>query len=121
MLRILQFDIPQRLIKLLKITLFDLKTQNYFGDIVMKTIDHREKTKDATRNDLIDLLIEMKNNEMSNKCDYVEDRKDAENVAHRVETAAETSKHDLSKTRRDFLSTKKVQTPAFSAMNEVAR
>ncbi|XP_065207404.1 probable cytochrome P450 6a13 [Planococcus citri] len=76
MLRLLQFDVvPQKLAKLLKITFFDLKTQHYFGDIVLKTIEQREKTN-AKRNDLIDFLIAMKNGQTSEKYNNVGNGRD---------------------------------------------
>uniref|UniRef100_A0AAT9UTK5 Cytochrome P450 6PZ20 n=1 Tax=Maconellicoccus hirsutus TaxID=177089 RepID=A0AAT9UTK5_MACHI len=65
-LRSLKINLPKKLMKLLNLTIMDLKTQNYFGDIVYKTVEYRERNN-VTRNDFLDLLIALKNNSTSKK------------------------------------------------------
>ncbi|XP_065214799.1 probable cytochrome P450 6a18 [Planococcus citri] len=60
-IRTLWPTMPKTLIKMFNLTFFDKHTQEYFIDIVDKTIKYREKNN-ITRNDFLDLLIALKNN-----------------------------------------------------------
>ncbi|XP_065214600.1 cytochrome P450 6k1-like isoform X3 [Planococcus citri] len=87
--RMFEFEMPQRLKRLLKITFFDLKTQDFFGDIVYKAIDYREKNN-VKRNDLLDLLITLKNDYIFPKLDNtVEKEKSSQQFVNQNGSARE--------------------------------
>ena len=55
--------------------------QDYFGNIVYKIMDHREKTKEK-RNDLLDLLIALKKEETYDK-NNIDEEKDQRNFFYK--------------------------------------
>ena len=81
----------------MKVSFFDLKTQHYFGDIVCKTIDYRERNK-VKRNDLLDLLIGLKNDEAFVKHKDTDEEKDLRKFFDQIgATAMMEGKTELSK------------------------
>lgn len=91
----LQLNIPPSLIKLLRISLTDLGAQNFFGQIVYKTIDYRVKNK-VVRNDLLDLLIALKTDQSSGISNDSKDQEDLRKFIDEVGDSKESS-NDLSK------------------------
>uniref|UniRef100_A0AAT9UU58 Cytochrome P450 6PZ21 n=1 Tax=Maconellicoccus hirsutus TaxID=177089 RepID=A0AAT9UU58_MACHI len=74
LIRMLRVHVPSTLIKLLNLTLMDVKAQNFFGDIIHETVAHRERNN-ITRNDFLDLMINLKHN-TSIKPSNINDQKD---------------------------------------------
>ncbi|XP_034952018.1 cytochrome P450 6a8-like isoform X2 [Chelonus insularis] len=60
--RMLRTAVP-RLYKLLGVQIIDREITSFFKSIVSQVIEQREKTSEYKRNDFIDLLIELKNQE----------------------------------------------------------
>lgn len=97
-MRIFQLNIPLILIKLLKITIFDLKTQNFFGDIVCETISYREKNN-VKRNDLLEMLMDLKNDKKfaKNHDDVKNAGKDLRKFLDQVGIIKDSKKPEISK------------------------
>ena len=86
--------IPAKLAKLFHLTYVDLNVQNFFGDIIYNTINHRERNK-ISRNDFLDLMIALKSDSVSQLQD-TKDRKDLQTFLDQI-GAEKGAECDISK------------------------
>uniref|UniRef100_A0AAT9UTJ8 Cytochrome P450 6PZ30 n=1 Tax=Maconellicoccus hirsutus TaxID=177089 RepID=A0AAT9UTJ8_MACHI len=80
--RILRVQIPAMLTKILNLTLMDLKTQNFFGDIIHETITQPEKNQ-VPQNDISDLMKNLRYNTIK-KSQNIEDEKDLQKLLDQI-------------------------------------